>query len=675
MELGREIDRSFLVDLEKQHLLSAESFNTLFFDPIPRGLLPHLGSPRKAMPPTTGLRRALDRGGVFGHGRTTNICLVSSHATRPLPQWRRKPLDSLMRRYESTDAGAAPTFPDPRRELESALYDLQTQAGAYVNLARLQLALRNLSQPPGHESIRVAFLALKSGVGSGGTTKKLLRLALADPLKATEDWEAQLEAHDLSQPLIVRVGELEDTSNEDRHGLKVARAHVIPEIHLSSPVFNGASLEMLVMGADTLAAAEHTDDPVAIEDAILAPTVEVAAPPQGPTPIATPVHMALLIGDGISGAAEILSTPLLEDSDTITAAINFKKVSDEDMLGCPLIKVSVAPGDEGLRLFRENVGNAIKYQALWSESNINQVGEWLKSNVLAKSGAEIKTPVRNLILSLLQNADAAIQTEEARDLSVAAQGSISVDALARLNQGLSIWAQNAHGELQQRLEAAFTGQSWRKLGWWKLFWRADDVGMVSSEMLALRFLPDAERGIIYLAGRVQEAGIAEAHAAQALYSSPRSAADNTAIVAHSELKWPAHISFTRIYLQEKTVPALQALAQKLVLQTTSGAAMSTALAVLTYFSAVGAYESGAIAALGIVWSLARLQKKWETARQFWEGEVREEGRKAIRATEASIAEVLDRANKSRAQGTEQLVELRKAREIIKRAEDALARLK
>jgi len=602
------------------------------------------------------------------------MCRVCSPATRSPPRWRRHPVDSSITRHESTDASAAIIFSDPRRELESALYDLQTHAGAFVNLARLQLALRNLSQPSGHESIRVAFLALNSGVGSGETTKKLLRLVLADPLKATEDWEAQLEAHDLSQPLIVRVGEPENMSSEDGYGLKVARKHVVPEIHLSSPVFNGANLEILLIRADSLAAAEHTEDPMAIEDAILAPTVEVAAPLQGYTPIATPVHMALLIGDGISGAAEILSTPRLEDSDTIAAAVNFKKVSDEDMLGCPLMKVSVAPGDEGMRLFRESVGNATEYHTLWSESNISQVGEWLKSNVLARNEAEIKNPVRNLILSLLRNAGSAIQVEEARDLSIATQGRMSADALVRLNQGLTEWAQNTHGELQERLESAFISQSWRKLGWWKLFWRADDVGMVSSEMLALRFLPDAERAIIYLAGRVQEAGIAEAYTAQALYPSPRLAADDTAVVAHSELKWPTHISFTRNYLQEKTVPALQALAQKLVLQTTSGVAMSTALAGLTYLSAVGAYESGAIAVLGIVWSLARLQKKWETARQFWEGEVREEGRKAIRATEASIVEALDRATK-RTPGTEHLAELRKIRQIIKRAEDALARLK
>ena len=44
----------------------------------------------------------------------------------------------------------------------------------------------------------------------------------------------------------------------------------------------------------------------------------------------------------------------------------------------------------------------------------------------------------------------------------------------------------------------------------------------------------------------------------------------------------------------------------------------------------GLYEAGAFAALGIIWSLRRMQKKWEAARSFWENEVREEGKKAVR---------------------------------------------
>jgi hypothetical protein len=85
------------------------------------------------------------------------------------------------------------------------------------------------------------------------------------------------------------------------------------------------------------------------------------------------------------------------------------------------------------------------------------------------------------------------------------------------------------------------------------------------------------------------------------------------------------------------------------------------------------YEAGAVAALGIVYSLGRMQRKWEAARSFWEGEVREEGRKAVRGAEESVAAVLE--NNGGSNETLDTGELQKTRGLIARAEDALARMK
>ncbi len=124
---------------------------------------------------------------------------------------------------------------------------------------------------------------------------------------------------------------------------------------------------------------------------------------------------------------------------------------------------------------------------------------------------------------------------------------------------------------------------------------------------------------------------------------------------------------------DETVPALQALAQKLVLQTLGTSATTTALAALMYLSSFGGHEAGAVGALGLVWSLGRLQKKWETARDFWEGEVREEGRKAVRAVEVSVADVLDRAARVGRPDTA-MGDLDRAGELVEKAEDALSKL-
>ncbi|KAG7288904.1 hypothetical protein NEMBOFW57_005264 [Staphylotrichum longicolle] len=676
------------------------------------------------MPPALALQRALARTRRLPTPLTTpSICLFcsfspslrprsSSSLRRKLPQPQR-----LQSRAQSTTTTTTTTTPtpsappsDPPIDLQRALLSLQTHHPNYVNLPRLQLALRNLSEPPGRESVRVAFLstgAANSGPGSTSTqatTKQLLRLALADPLRPADAWEARLAAHDLgAHALIVRVGAAAGRTGggvvagsvqgheEGGEGGWVGKEHVIPELRVSSPLLNGGDLEMLVADAGAAVDAAAAVAAVAggrqgaVDDAVLVPTVDVAATTAGHVAaVGTPVHMALLVGEGVRGAASILSLPLVEGREVIAGAVNFRGVGKEDLVDCPVVGVNVEAGREGLELFRADVKNAIKYETLWSEANVSRITEWLRKSALPSGEGTMKPPVRNLIDSLLRNARAAIQEEEARDLSAELHTKVSPGAVAHLDQALADWAQGAHQELQQQLDAAFTTRPWSKLGWWKLFWRADDVGMVTSEMVALRFLPRSEQGLIYLSGRIQEAGVVEGQRGQPLYTGPAlpqpspGAHRPDTVAATSVSNWPTHIPFTRSYLQDKTVPALQALAQKLVVQSASLAGLSTALPGLSYLSALGAYECGAIAALGIALSFRRLQQKWDAAREYWEGEVREEGRKAIRATEASVAEVLDRAGKTpdpQADMTAQLAELRKVEELITRAEEALTRVK
>lgn len=73
------------------------------------------------------------------------------------------------------------------KEVYNALERLKTDAGSYVNLSRLQLALRGLE---GHDAVvRIAVLSL----GEQKAARKLVRLLLADPLGEKEKWEQLLE--------------------------------------------------------------------------------------------------------------------------------------------------------------------------------------------------------------------------------------------------------------------------------------------------------------------------------------------------------------------------------------------------------------------------------------------------------------------------------------------------
>ncbi|KAH8879607.1 hypothetical protein GQ53DRAFT_738383 [Thozetella sp. PMI_491] len=635
------------------------------------------------MPPRLGLRPALVPGRnhsvLLPRGRAS-VCLFCSLSPRPLPSLRAtKRRLAWPRRAQSTDASTpAPSTPlNTRKDLEDALIQLQKQAANYVNLSRVQLALRNLRQPPGDESIRVAILGMANGVNAGETAKKLSKLLLADPLSGGEDWERQLEDHDIAQPLVIRVGR---ESSHDSGPLKLAKDELLPEIQVSSPPLNEGKLELLVMEVNPLT--DGVDEGIpALEESVLVPTVDIPTSNTGRfTPITTPVHKALLVGDGIRGAASVLSLPFLESKSTVTAAINFRQYNSEDTSDYPFITVDTDMAENGLILFRENISNAMKANHLLTESNIGTVKEWLKAGSMSNEEGT-KEAVRNLVQSVLESTRAAITVAEARQLSSSLGAKVSSGAFVNLTQGVSDWAQTAHEELQEQLEAAFTGRRWRKLGWWKLFWRVDDVAMLSSEIVSQRFLPQAERGLVYLAGRIREAGVTTnkegpVYPGPAL---PAPASDNGKARVQStpkvEHKWPTHIPLTRSYILDTTIPALQALAQKLIAQSLGTSTVTTILGGLTYLSGFGLYEAGAVAGLGVVWSLRRLQKKWETAREYWHGEVREEGRKAVRASEASVLEVLDRATQGTADQAVEISELRRARDLVQRAEDALVRLK
>lgn len=586
----------------------------------------------------------------------------------------------ISRRLQTTVQRA----PNPRVELEELLLDLQKHAPNYVNLSRLQLAVQGLRQSPGEEVVRVAILGLANGSDAGETARNVLRVLLADPLKNEEEWERELRDHDPQQPLIVRVG----PARGDQGSLTISRTNLLPEVHVSSAELNSLNLELLFMVVNTPIAAAGKQAIQSAEEALLVPSVNIPSAENRVTPVTTPVHKALLVADGLMGAVNVAALPLLETKDTILTAVDLKGV-DRDQLKATFEIFDADLADKGIQRLREGPQHAMEYERLWFASNVSTLREWLRSGTASDDST--KPAVRRLIASLLQNTLATVQTAEAQKLARTLRNSSTFPAIAgTLNHELAGWSQKAHAELQDELDLAFTGRRWRKLGWWQLFWRVDDVAMLTNEMLSERFLPTSEQELVYLTGQ-----ISKSMDESPKYPQPVSATETQGAkpemrrLGSGELapmvlgtsgsalpKWPGHIAFTRRYLQNETIPALQALAQNLVMQSLGTSGLTTSLAALLYISQFTStiYEAGAVAALGIVWSARRLQKKWDAARSFWEGEVREEGRKAVRGAEESIADVLN-GEKPGEGPVEGAAELEKARELVAKAEDALARMK
>ncbi|KAK8054649.1 hypothetical protein PG994_009716 [Apiospora phragmitis] len=620
----------------------------------------------------------------------------------PPPRAASSPQPQLLPSHLPLAPSATPEL-DPRKELEQALLDLQKHAANFVNLSRLQLAISGLRQQPGHESVRVAILGLTSSSDVSNTAKQLLKLLLADPLKTEEEWEQEIDRHNLAQPMIIRVGVEEQ---QELGTMSMTRGSLLHEINVSSIALNGHKLELLLMETNPYAAAQD-EGLSAFEEAVLVPTVDIPTSNTGRyTPITTPVHKALLVADGLLGAGLVATLPLIESESIIAAAVNLPEYKPADASALPFTVVDVGTAGAGLRLIRKDIGNAMEFEHKWFESNVPKLVEWLKQDLISTpENNATKPPVRRLIASLLQNASASIQREEARQLSTTLSSPSPSTTLpsntSHLQRGLSEWAETAHTELQEQLDLAFSSRRWRKLGWWKLFWRVDDVGMLTTDILSQRFLPGAERNAIFLAGRIEEAGVPTSNfpitytspassspsSSEVQEPNPTSLANTTSKAAGSHIaRWPTSIPTARSYLQNKTIPALQALAQKLVLQTLSTSGLTTSLGALAYFGtlATGLYEAGAVAALGIVWSMRRMQQQWEAARAFWEGEVREEGRKAVRGVEVSVAHVLDNDAAARGGGSSAsspsaqdlaAAELDKARELVDKAMLALEKLK
>ncbi|KAL3422896.1 hypothetical protein PVAG01_04643 [Phlyctema vagabunda] len=628
------------------------------------------------------------------------ICSLSRNFTTPNPQrsrTRRSQLRNQLRNSSSQaeikedNAEVGITTKDARNELHGALLDLQKQAGSYVNISRLQLALRGLEQQSGQETIRVAILALANGGTSLRKAKKLLRLIAADPLGDEEEWERTLvDEQGTGRPLLMKIGH--NTAEEFGQS-----SRLLQQLNVNSPTLNGHKLEILVLETDPPSQISEAVD-ADFRSSVLVPTMEIPTSSTGRyTPVTTPVHRAIIVGDGLIGASRLLALPSLDarDSEITWAAMDLQTTvkDDERSLSFPIVDTALATS--ALGLFRQSVNNALRYEQDWFSSGVPVVVDWLKSGS-GTPGESMKEPLRSLISSLIENTYSRIDEEERKGLGSLLADTISSKDLKALKVELSAWSEFAHTELRDDLDVAFEGRRWRKLGWWKLFWRVDDVSMIATDILSQRFLTFSEKSVIFLSGRIIQSGVVDLTpstphnwAYQASTSSREEkfgsvAPDPTlrSLVGRLEDEgtthlmqrpWPLHIPLTRGYLSNETVPALQALAQKLVLQTLSSSSFASAVAGLVYVSSfsTGLYEAGAVAALGIVWSLRRMQNKWETARKYWEGEVREEGRKAVRATESDLQEIFQ-PRKRDIEGAE---ELERVKASLSRAEIALKSVK
>jgi hypothetical protein len=354
--------------------------------------------------------------------------------------------------------------------------------------------------------------------------------------------------------------------------------------------------------------------------------------------------------------------------------------------------LNIEAGAAALAVFRKSIANSTAYEHGWFKSGLPALSEWL---VQGTSPAETPKPaLKKLVESVIDETERKITAADATQrnhLAAAVPPSVMTESILG---HLESWAEKSHTELRDELDEAFNAHNWHKLAWWKLLWRADDVGMITSEILERRWLVTAEKNCIYLAGRMDQAGFPDdvrklsipsaeeiATVSQNIPPSTvseqpeqvtKKAAMDLSTIVRNPGPWPSQIPNNRTLLSLTTIPHLQSLSQRLVLTALSTTATSSVLSAFLYLSlpTFSVFEAGAIAALGFTYSLRRLQKLWEKARENWQVEVREEGRKTLKVTEDTVRLIVERTKKPVEEG-EGVVERRRAREGVENVRKAL----
>ncbi|PGH19688.1 hypothetical protein AJ80_03843 [Polytolypa hystricis UAMH7299] len=577
-------------------------------------------------------------------------------------------------------------IPARYKELYEALRGVREDAGAHVEISRLQLAIRGLEGE--RPVVRVAVL----GLNDAATTVRLVRLLLADPLVPKDEWEEYLEKYqmDTSRGLLIKYGEKTDLA---------VRNTLLPTIAIRSMTLKSANLEILISSLGVSSSSSSSSDVSSVTSgSLLVPTISIQSTTSGAhTVVRYPVHKTLVCGKGAQGLlsytkliARAGTEGTAEDS-SIQAAFQLSSSGDitaeegDRQQGVSFVNIRRA--EEALDKFRESVANSTEYERGWTGSGVQPLVDWISGPRKGQEEADTAM-MKSFVGSILDDAMGSVAKEQQRKVTELKAKSVSEDVRQSLDSTVATWAERGHTELRDSLAQGFANQSWRTLSWWKLFWRVDDVGMITSNILENNWLPEAEKEVIWIGGKTCQAGVFGEGVDLPKINSEKSQSppvekgeagereENNSASSNSGVAgilWPAQIEKKRKQLALSTVPALQALAQGLVLFSVSTTTLTSALSALVYASTstTTVYEAGTVAAVGLIYSLRRQQKKWDAARQFWELEVNEEGRKALQETEDMLRALIREEGRL----SPNAVEVAEAQKRIEEARQALETVK
>jgi hypothetical protein len=449
----------------------------------------------------------------------------------------------------------------------------------------------------------------------------------------------------------------------------------VTTLHVPSRILQRHNIEILISSLNITEAALATSagNIQALKSAALIPTAEAPKAFSGSVQFITyPVHRALIVAEGLPGLMRI-GKYIKEGEEAQSSTADVELAVELPQLAgsayrssTPLAFLDTSLARQALSKLRESTQNASIYEQGWNKSGLPALTAWF-SKGSAQSVEGVMPAVEDLIKGMLEDVSNGIAVEEQAATLASIRPNINDIVRQPLEDALAAWTDRSHAELRNELDAAFASEKWARLRWWKLFWRVDDVTLFTAELFERNWLVEAEKSIIWLAGRGVEAGLYVDAEGAVLHTDqvsekpddppapdqPAISPDKVVVRSHP---WPSEIPNARHILRNTTVPSLHALAQKMLLQTMSITGASSIVSGLLYvsFPQLSLLEAGAAAALGLVWSLRRMQKRWEEGRRTWESEVREAGRVVVKETEDKFRSMIVRGGqvKPKIEGTQ-----------------------
>lgn len=602
----------------------------------------------------------------------------------------------------ATAVNATKSIPPQNRDLYQALNDLRKKAPGQVSLSRLQLAIQGLESE--HPTARAALL----GVNVPAIARRLIRLLLADASISQQDWETRLLGDESEQvhDLLVRFG---TTQNE---AIQPARS-LIPVLLIPAPVLRNQGIEILISSIKVRDSSTRLNGD-ALSDILLSPTIGTPASAAGrQSLISQPVYRTAIVAHGLDelvSVAELLAkTKFQSRSERKLVDIVLSLEGNVQTSASRTIKVDTAKAEKGLQTVRTDLARASEFEEIWTESGMPALSRWLASSS-AKSSVGLSPLLRDLITSLLEAAEAniATQTQEAR--ITARSKAMTIETRLSLENAINIFSQQGHTELQSGLAAAWSSRNWRKLAFWKLFWRVDDVPLIVTDLVTTAWLPRTERAVYELTGRLKQAGVSlTSYCLSTMFSQPQTSASSVQVDVKEKAPGPVNeplilastastesvstpllppsrtvtktgsvpynmpslastISTFRQTFISTAIPSLSSSAQQIVLKALTITGVSAALSALSFLSVTNGsiYESATVLALGTAYALRRMQREWEAQCKDLEQGLMDEGRSALKQTEQHMRRLLNDAS----QVVEDEAEVRSRREAIDAVEKA-----